>query len=82
MEGWRQGRLGERGTTQAKRRDAVGRPRWRSSLPGDSGATFLGGKLGEQKKKGKDRNGLTLTGLLMEGLVRQKDGRIVKGLVG
>ena len=48
--------------------DAGGRPSWRSSLPGDPGVKFLLWKTRRMKKKRKEeRNGLTLTGLLMEG---------------
>ena len=52
---------------RVKTGDAGGQPNWRSSLLGDPGVKFFYGKLGEQKKGKEERNGLTLTGLLMEG---------------
>jgi hypothetical protein len=45
----------------------VYRADWRSSLLGDPGVKFFYEKLGEGKKRKEERNGLTLTGLLMEG---------------
>ena len=54
---------------RVKTGDAGGRASWRSSLLGDPSVKFFYEKLGECKKKRKEeRNGLTLTGLLMEGL--------------
>ena len=48
--------------------DAGGRPSWRSSLLGDASVEFAMENSGNGKREKKERNGLTLTGLLMEGV--------------
>ena len=57
------------GRKEVKKGDAGGRPSWRSSLLGDASVEFAMENSGNGKREKKERNDLTLTGLLMEGVV-------------
>jgi hypothetical protein len=56
------------GRKEVKKGDAGGRPSWRSWLLGDASVEFAMENSGNGKREKKERNGLTLTGLLMEGV--------------